>query len=330
MVAVRGSELPIERAQDKPVKITKNANQNLTTKVKASWTNADKITMKHVQRKTKVPKLRRAPASNGFAKEIGSVKVKRKGRPILSKNISIQTPLEIMTGKVNDVYYKERGNSNYSKSATFNGENQRKLNRRTRNQKRNIPLVPPAYFKSSQHRVRRVTNVSRSTNTTPRYKLKRVGGRRLHYPRANRHETRTRTGLKTPKRTRQLVSTKPVKIDKTNIQFMANFWAETNIKAVDLSSVECGSYSDCIDEGVIVDEEDDVKNSCRYTNATKARESFKPEDLDSLTIPEDYVFNPRAKKFIPRKKSNSSKYQTISMEELVESVKGQQLPRMPI
>jgi len=213
-------------------------------------------------------------------------------------------------------------------SGTVYREKQNKSNRRSKYQKSNFPLIPPAYLRSSHCRGDTVTtNRSINMNSRLRYKLKRVGGNKEYYMRSNRRRARRSTKPRGTKRKEsQLEGTKRRKVDRKNTQFMANFWTEMEVKLDDLSSVDCGAYSDCVNEEVFETEIDVIK-----LNMNKVRRKFKVEDLDSLTCPANFVFDPKAKEFITRRSNNrTKKYRTITMKELVQSFKGKQLPRMPI
>jgi len=89
-------------------------------------------------------------------------------------------------------------------------------------------------------------------------------------------------------------------------KYFADFWREPGVKLDDLSSLDCGSYSDHVEE------------------LSTTEEAGKLEDLSSVTIPPDFVFNINAPEFIPKKQAN-----IFTLSELVESLKGQQLPSMP-
>jgi len=89
-------------------------------------------------------------------------------------------------------------------------------------------------------------------------------------------------------------------------KYFVDFWREPGVKLDDLSSLDCGSYSNHVEE------------------LSTIEDAGKFEDLLSATVPTDFVFNVNAPEFISKKKSN-----IFTVNELLESLVGQQLPSMP-
>merc|ERR1719244_119219 len=73
-------------------------------------------------------------------------------------------------------------------------------------------------------------------------------------------------------------------------KYFVDFWREPGVKLDDLSSLDCGSYSNHVEE------------------LSTIEDAGKLEDVLSATVPADFVFN---------------------VNELLESLVGQQLPSMP-
>jgi len=93
-------------------------------------------------------------------------------------------------------------------------------------------------------------------------------------------------------------------------KYSAEYWREPEFILDDLSSLDCGSYSDNVEE------------------QSTTEEAEKVEDIFSTPIPSDFVFNVNAPEFIP-KGTNKKRKNIFTLSELLESLKGQQLPRMP-
>jgi len=93
-------------------------------------------------------------------------------------------------------------------------------------------------------------------------------------------------------------------------KYFAEYWREPEVRLDDLSSLDCGSYSDNVGE------------------RSTTEEAEKVEDIFSTPIPSDFVFNVNAPEFIP-KGTNKKRKNIFTLNELVESLKGQQLPSMP-
>jgi len=173
------------------------------------------------------------------------------------------------------------------KKSTFyiNGDEQGSMtNHRGKSQQHRIPLVPPS--PSAKDRAR----------SPVKYTLKRAESNRVHHMRVLSNKRRFGRRNRTTIRQKQSWH-----------KYFVDFWREPDMKLDDLSSLDCGSYSDNVEE------------------LSTTKEAGKVEDLFSLPIPSDFVFNINAPEFIPKKQAN-----IFTVNELVESLKGQELPSMPV
>jgi len=153
---------------------------------------------------------------------------------------------------------------------------------------RKIPLVLP----SSRPRA----GIVRST---VKYTLKRAESNRVHRMRVLSNKRRFGRRNRTTTRKTQF-----------RIKYLADYWKEPQVRLDDLSSLDCGSYSENVDK------------------LSSTEEVQKVKDLYSLEIPSDFVFNINAPEFIP-KVADRKRANIFTLSELVESLKGQKLPSMP-
>jgi len=318
MAAARGSELPEDQEH---AGSTPNTESSKPLAVKQT-----------VSPQTK--KVGKAHMTNGSKKpSIPIWKVKKRGRPRIKKAAE-KLHQETMVFDRNFRSFTEKVNANRHSKVTVIGEKKSVSSRRANNTKRQIPLVPPAQLKSPERirRLGRSLSNPGSGKHPPKYKLKRVGGNKEHHRSSRRNRSRLSPGA-AQRRKQQPNSAKPRKVSKENVEFMANFWTDVEVKLDDLSSLDCGSYNSCVEEEDIVDNADEVRKT-----TTKRRATFNHKGVDFEGI-ENFVFNPRAEKFIPRMKSNrkknnrkincKSKYHAITMKDLIKSFEGHRLPKMP-
>jgi len=182
--------------------------------------------------------------------------------------------------------YHEKKKKKSLLNLDFNGE-KGILKRLGKIQPRQIPLVLP----SARPRV----GIVRST---VKYTLKRAESNLVHRLRVRSNKRRFGRRNRTTMRKKQ-----------SRLRYFADYWKEPEVRLEDLSSLDCGSYSE------------NVKKS-------STEEVEKVEDLCSLAVPSDFVFNINAPEFIP-KSADKKRANIFTLSELVESVKGQQLPCMP-
>jgi len=161
-----------------------------------------------------------------------------------------------------------------------NGE-KRMLKRLGKIQPRQIPLVLP----SARPRAR----------STVKYALQRAESNRVHRMRVLSNKRRFGRRNRTTMRKKQ-----------SRVKYLVDYWKEPKVKLDDLSSLDCGSYSENVEE------------LCT-TEVGKVKDPFE--------IPFDFVFNINAPEFIPKRDRKHTNIFTLS--ELLESLKGQKLPSMP-
>jgi len=311
MATARGSELPNDQDRDIHAGSTPNTESSKPLAVKQT-----------VGRSPQTKKVGKAHVTNGSKKpSIPIWKVKKRGRPRIKKS-SEKLQQESMVFDRNFPSFTEKVNANRYNKVTVIGK---KKNVST---KRHIPLVPAAHLKSPERirRLGRSLSDPRSGKHPPKYKLKRVGANKEYGRSSRRNRSRLSPGA-AHRRKQKLNSAKSQKVSRENLQFMANFWTDVEVKLDDLSSLDCGSYNSCVEE------EDIVEKAVEVRKTSKRRATFNHKGVDFEGI-ENFVFNPRADKFVPRMKNNrmincKSKYHAITMQDLIKSFEGHRLPKMP-
>jgi len=181
--------------------------------------------------------------------------------------------------KKDKVRYHEKNKSLLNLDS--NGE-KRMLKRLGKIQPRQIPLVLP----SARPRAR----------STVKYALQRAESNRVHRMRVLSNKRRFGRRNRTTMRKKQ-----------SRVKYLVDYWKEPKVKLDDLSSLDCGSYSE------------NVEKLCTTEEVGKVK--------DPLEIPFDFVFNINAPEFIPKRDRKHTNIFTLT--ELLESLKGQKLPSMP-
>lgn len=290
-VCTQKIELPKEQSQCE----FKDATENLrepSQESQESKSKGDKETV------IQIPINEEKAKSTSKAKPASS-KSKKKVRPKMAKKLSREaknqeTDLKIRgrpkppskksarTRKENARYHKKKkGMSNLD----FNGE-KGVLKRLGKIQPRQIPLVIP----SARPRVR-------SASSSVQYTLKRVQSNRVHRMRVRSNKRRF------GRRSRSGIHKK-----QSQLKYIVDYWKDPEVNLDDLSSLDCGSYSENVEKSLT--------------------EEVAIKELYSNVIPSDFVFNINAPEFIP-KGVDKKRGHIFTMSELVESVKGLQLPSMP-
>jgi len=289
-VCTLANEFPKEQSQGKPGNNTENTPQKLI-KSKKSKPKASKQTVKKVERKEK------------------KVKPKNASKAMPARSKSNKTGRSKKNKKLSPRARKEDSGSRPVEKKKSSGKSRSKGKRRAKNQPRRIPLVLPFSKKTPRVGI---------AHGPVKYTLKRAESNREHRQRvlSNRRKCRRRARMTKSKAHRE----EPTIGYKDFAEFQANFWTEPEVKVDDLSSLDCGSYGGDVKE---------VGEEVEWADEKPSTE-FKLEDLDSLTTPADFVFNPSAVEFIPKEINSKKSSNTITLSEVFESVKGHQLPKMPI
>jgi len=114
-------------------------------------------------------------------------------------------------------------------------------------------------------------------------------------------------------------------------KYGGNYWEVPQLGFCDLSSIECGSYADKVDicAGEDVDFKDKVKKK-QLKNARRLKWGNKRgKRNDRLSTHPNFAFNPSALEYIPPEHTKQIRRVKFTLNELLESVKGQELPVMP-
>jgi len=290
-ICTQTSELPKEQSQcefgDAAEKLREPSKESQESKSKGDKENVIQIQVN--EEKVKATS-KAAPASSKSNKKVRSKTSKKLSRQAKNKekrlNITERpkppSKKSARTRKENARYHKKKkGMMNLD----FNGE-KRVLKRLGKIQPRQIPLVIPS---ARPH----VGNA----RSTVKYTLRRAESNRAHHMRVRTNSRRFGRRNRTSMRKKQ-----------SRLRYILDYWKEPEVKLDDLSSLDCGSYSENVEKS--------------------STEEVAMKELYSNVIPADFVFNINAPEFIP-KAANKKKAYIFTMSELVESVKGQQLPRMP-
>lgn len=216
----------------------------------------------------------------------------KRGRPKMSKKTSSEVQKATIPRKWDS---SSGGKVKSTGKRTYNGVRKDKLSHRATRQ---IPLVLP----------NAKTGVG-TTNASLKYSLQRAESNRAHHQRvwSNRRKVKKRTRTRTSKR------------KELKHEYLGDYWTEPKIKLDDLSSLECGSYSDKVEEF----------ETNTQTSHVEASKSSVIQQLISLNSSSDFIFNIRAPEFVPKRRRKKKKSNIFTMRELVESLKGKSLPRMP-
>jgi len=291
-ICTQTSELPKEQSQCK----FGNAAEKLREPSKESQASKSKGDKENViQIQVNEEKVKATPKA-----EPASSKSNKKVRPKTTKKLSRQAKNKETRLKVT-----ERPKPPSKKSARTRKENARyrekkkgMLNLDFNGEKgvskslgkiwpRQIPLVIPS--------ARPHMGIARST---VKYTLTRAESNRVHRRRVRTNQRRFGRRNRTSSRKKQ-----------SRLKYILDYWKEPEVSLDDLSSLDCGSYSENVEK-------------------SSTEEEVAIEELYSNVIPSDFVFNINAPEFIPKGADKKRAY-IFTMSELVESVKGQQLPSMP-
>jgi len=259
-------------------------------KPQKSENSKPKETTKQVHIKEKKVKPRTKPAPKRKSNKKGMVKLTEK--LVQGKNHNTQPKRPTLPEKKSARRRKKNARFQAKKKSPLNlhinGDGEGNMsNRRDKSQSRLIPLVLP----SSKPR----GSIVRSS---VKYTLQRAESNRDHHMRMLSNKRRFGRRKKPAMRKRHF-----------RRKYFAEYWREPEVRLDELSSLDCGSYSDYVKELSTTEEAEEV------------------EDLFSVTIPSDFVFNINAPEFIP--KGANKRTNSFTLSELVESLKGQHLPSMP-
>jgi len=290
-VCTQKSELPKEQLHCKFGDVAGNLRET-SKESQESNSKGGKETAIQIQineEKVKV-KSTAEPASSKSNKKVRPQTTKKLSRQAKNRKTSLKiterqkppTKKSARTRKENARYHeKKKGMLNLD----FNGE-KRVLKGLVKIQPRLIPLVLP----SAGPRVG-------IASSTVKYTLKRAETNRVY-----------RTRVRSNKRSFGRRNRTSMHKKQSRLRYVVDYWKEPEVRLDDLSSVDCGSYSDNVEKS--------------------STEKVGIEELYSNVIPSDFVFNINAPEFIP-KGADKKRANIFTMSELVESVKGQQLPSMP-
>jgi len=282
------SQLPKKQSQCADGNTTTVNPNELTKKQEMTRTGSERQIVVRAQIKEKKVKTGAKAASS-------SCKSNKKGRSRMNKMLSRRarnqkarikmtkrkkppSKKSAVTGK-DKVIYHEKNKSLLNLDS--NGE-KRMLKRLGKIQPRQIPLVLP----SARPRAR----------STVKYALKRAESNRDHRMRVLLNKRRFGRRNRTTMRKKQ-----------SRLKYLVDYWKEPKVKLDDLSSLDCGSYSENVEKRSTTEEVGKVK--------------------DPFEIPFDFVFNINAPEFIPKRDRKHTNIFTLN--ELLESLKGQKLPSMP-
>jgi len=284
-VSTVGNEVP----RDLDENLIENKHHKPTSKSKKSKPKTGKETMDQIDAVEKKVKLGTKKPSKAASSRSKSNK---RGRPMVDKKPSPRPEKATVTRK-------EDSSPGEKKKSTDNRTNNKaKRGKARRHAKRQIPLVP--YSKPG---------VAITTGQI-KYTLKRAESNRAHRQRvlSNRRKARKRT--RTNKR------------KETQHGYLVEYWKEPEVKLDDLSSLDCGSYSDNVEV---------FEHELESTESPKAevRKNAIMQDLLTMNTPPNFVFNISAPEFVPKRTKGKKQSNIFTMKELVASVKGKSLPRMP-
>jgi len=114
-------------------------------------------------------------------------------------------------------------------------------------------------------------------------------------------------------------------------KYGGNYWEAPGVDFFELSSIECGSYADKADICEREDIDPKLKGKKKLPkNARKLKWGNKRRNRnDRLSNPQNFSFNPSALEYIPPENRKQIKHVKFTLRELLDSVKGQELPVMP-
>jgi len=285
------SELPKEQSQcefgDAAEKLRETSKESQESKSKG---DNETVIQKQVNEEKVKATSKAEPASSKSKKKARPKTAKKLSRQAKNKETRLKKPERPKPPSKKSARTRKENSRNHKKkkgmlNVDFNGETG-VLKRFGKIQPRQIPLVIP----SARPRV----GIARST---VKYTLKRAESNRTHRTRVRTNKRRFGRRNRTSSRKRQ-----------SRLRYIVDYWKQPEVSRDDLSSVDCGSYSENVEKS--------------------STEEVAIEELYSNVIPSDFVFNINAPEFIPQGDDKKKAY-IFTMSELVESVKGQQLPSMP-
>lgn len=280
-----GNKVPRDAAKED---LNEKKAEKLTKNSSKSKHKTDKQTIRQVEEIEK--KVQSGTTNSSQEDNFG-----KRGRPKMIKKTS-SVPQKATTPRKEDL--SSGGKIKSTGKRTYNGAKKDKSSHRATRQ---IPLVLP----------NAKTGVG-TTNASFKYTLQRAESNRAHHQRvySNRRKVRRRTKTRTSKR------------KEAKHEYLGDYWTEPKIKLDDLSSLDCGSYSDKVEE---FEFETNTPPSC----AEEASKSLVIQQLISLNSSSDFIFNISAPEFVPKRRGKKKKSNIFTVKELVESLKGKSLPRMP-
>jgi hypothetical protein len=214
-------------------------------------------------------------------------KSSKRGRPKISKKSQKASG----TGK------EESSSGDRSKNAKQRSNDGVKRGQGKRRATRQIPLVP--FPKNG------VSIAQRKV----KYHLQRAESNQAHRQRVLSNRRKVRRRARTTKR------------KETHNGYLAEYWTEPKVKLDDLSSLDCGSYSDNVE---VFDSELEPKQ----IQMDEADKSSMKQSVSMSTL-QDFVFNIGAPEFVPKGRTEKRPSNIFTMRDLMESVKGKRLPSMP-
>lgn len=262
--------------------------EKLTKNSSKTKQKTDKQTIKQVEAIEK--KVKSGGANSSQEENFG-----KRGRPKTIKKISSVAQKATTPRKWDS---SSGGKVKSTGKRTYNGVRKDKSSRRVTRQ---IPLVLP----------NAKTGVGTS-NSSLKYTLQRADSNQAHRQRvwSNRRKVKRRTRTRTSKR------------KEPKHEYLGDYWTEPKIKLDDLSSLECGSYSDKV-------EEIEFETNTPTSHPEEASKSSVIQQLICLNSSSDFIFNISAPEFVPKRRRKKKKSNIFTVRELVESLKGKSLPRMP-
>jgi len=216
-------------------------------------------------------------------------KSNKRGRPKSNKKSSPRSQKSNMVGK------EETSSGDKNKNAKQRSNDAVKRGSGKRRATRQIPLVPYPKNGIAQGKVK--------------YHLQRAESNRAHRHRVLQNRRKVRKRARTTKR------------KETHNEYLAEYWTEPDVKLGDLSSLDCGSYSDNVE---VFDSELEPKQ----IQVDEPSKSSKKQNLSMNTL-QEFVFNIGAPEFVPKGRTEKRPSNIFTMRDLMESVKGKRLPSMP-
>jgi len=114
-------------------------------------------------------------------------------------------------------------------------------------------------------------------------------------------------------------------------EYGGNYWEVPELGFCDLSSIECGSYADKVD--ICVGEDLDYKHKGKQKQPKNTRKlkwgNKRRKRNDRPSTHPNFAFNPSALEYIPHENPKQIRRVKFTLNELLESVQGQELPVMP-